>query len=55
MLNPFSLYFRHRIPGEEVTEPLKGQTPADLARIKVNGKNKWITIIQNATKETRKD
>jgi hypothetical protein len=29
-------------------EALKGQTPADLAGIKVQGENKWLTLIQNA-------
>jgi hypothetical protein len=27
------------------------KTPADLAGIKVEGENKWLTIIQNAAKE----
>jgi hypothetical protein len=30
---------------------LGGKTPAEVAGIKVNGENKWITIIQNASKE----
>jgi hypothetical protein len=35
---------------------LNGKTPADLAGIKVEGENKWMTIIQNASKsETRKE
>jgi transposase-like protein len=29
---------------------LKGKTPADLAGIKVEGENKWLTIIQNASR-----
>ena len=32
-------------------EALDGQTPADLAGIKVKGENKWLTIIQNASKK----
>jgi hypothetical protein len=32
---------------------LGGKTPAEKAGIKVKGENKWITIIQNATQETR--
>ena len=28
---------------------LKGKTPAEQAMIKVDGKNKWITLIQNAS------
>ena len=29
-------------------ESLKGDTPADRTGIKVEGENKWITLIQNA-------
>jgi transposase-like protein len=32
-------------------EALNGKTPADLAGIKVQGENKWLTIIQNASKK----
>jgi transposase-like protein len=32
-------------------EALKGETPAEKAGIKIRGKNKWITIIQNASKK----
>lgn len=31
-------------------EGLSGQTPADVAGIKIEGQNKWITMIQNAAK-----
>jgi transposase-like protein len=31
-------------------EALKGKTPAEAAGIKVEGKNKWLTLIQNASK-----
>lgn len=31
---------------------LKGQTPADLAGIKVLGEDKWLTLIQNASEIT---
>ena len=30
-------------------QALKGKTPADLAGIKVQGDNKWLTLIQNAS------
>jgi hypothetical protein len=30
---------------------LEGKTPAETAGIKVEGENKWITIIQNASHE----
>ena len=33
---------------------LDGKTPADLAGIKVEGENKWLTLIQNASKKTVK-
>ncbi len=32
-------------------EALKGKTPADFAGIKVEGENKWITTIQNASRD----
>jgi hypothetical protein len=31
---------------------LEGKTPSEAAGIKVEGKNKWITIIQNAKRES---
>jgi transposase-like protein len=31
-------------------EGLAGKTPADIAGIKIEGRNKWITVIQNASK-----
>lgn len=33
-------------------EVLRGQTPADLCGIKVEGENKWKTLIQNAKKNS---
>jgi hypothetical protein len=35
-------------------QALKGKTPAEVAGIKVNGENKWLTIIQNASRKTAK-
>ena len=32
-------------------EGLNGETPAERSGIKVDGKNKWLTIIQNASVE----
>lgn len=32
---------------------LGGMTPADKAGIEVQGQNKWLTLIQNATKMNR--
>jgi len=33
-------------------DALEGKTPAEMANIKIEGRNKWITIIQNASKLT---
>ena len=30
-------------------EGLNGKTPAEAARIKIEGENKWLTLIQNAS------
>lgn len=30
---------------------LEGKTPAEIAGIKVEEENKWLTLIQNATKD----
>ncbi len=32
-------------------EALKGKTPAEACGIKVEGDNKWITLIQNASQK----
>ena len=32
-------------------EGLKGKTPSEACGIKIEGKNKWITLIQNATRD----
>jgi len=32
-------------------EALDGRTPAEAAGIRVEGKNKWLTIIQNASRD----
>jgi len=32
---------------------LKGKTPADSAGIIIEGKNKWLTLIQNASKNSK--
>ncbi len=36
-------------------EALEGETPAEKAGIKVKGKNKWLTLIQNASQQTNLD
>jgi len=32
-------------------EALKGKTPSDAAEITIEGENKWLTIIQNASRK----
>ena len=32
-------------------EALKGQTPSEAAGIEIKGKNKWLTLIQNASRK----
>lgn len=34
-------------------EELEGKTPTEACGIKIEGKNKWITLIQNASKKHR--
>jgi putative transposase len=36
-------------------EGLKGKTPAEACGIKVEGKNKWFTLIQNASRQPKVD
>jgi hypothetical protein len=35
---------------EREHEGLNGKTPAEACGIEIEGKNKWITLIQNASK-----
>lgn len=46
MLQGYQLYHNYIRPHEA----LDGKTPADLCGIDIQGKNKWITLIQNASK-----
>jgi hypothetical protein len=34
-------------------DALEGWTPAEMANIKIEGRNKWVTVIQNASKKTQ--
>jgi transposase-like protein len=36
-------------------EGLKGRTPSEACGIKIEGKNKWLTLIQNASQKGRKE
>jgi transposase-like protein len=47
ILKGYRLYHNYIRPHEA----LNGKTPADLAGINVKGENKWLTIIQNASKK----
>ncbi|MGP8125425.1 MAG: DDE-type integrase/transposase/recombinase [Nitrososphaerales archaeon] len=48
ILTGYQLYHNYIRPHEA----LGGETPADRAGIKVQGKNKWLTIIQNASQDS---
>jgi hypothetical protein len=49
MFDGYQLYHNYLRSYKE----LEDKTPADKAGIKINGNNKWITLIQNATKNTK--
>ncbi|MGO9646159.1 MAG: hypothetical protein ACLPY5_15615 [Candidatus Bathyarchaeia archaeon] len=34
-------------------EALKGKTPAEVAGIEIRGENKWLTLIQNASRSRK--
>ena len=50
ILKGYQIYHNYVRPHEA----LKGRTPADLAGIRVLGENKWLTLIQNASKASRR-
>lgn len=35
-------------------QALNGKTPAEIARIEIHGNNKWLTLIQNASRKVAK-
>jgi putative transposase len=35
-------------------EGLKGKTPAEVCGVKVEGQDKWLTLIQNASRKEKK-
>lgn len=49
ILTGYQIYHNYIRPHEG----LDGKTPAEAAGIKVEGKNKWVTLIQNAKHETK--
>ncbi len=50
ILKGYQLYHNFTRPHEG----LDGDTPADRCGIKVEGENKWLTIIQNAAREAKR-
>jgi transposase-like protein len=48
ILTGYQIYHNYVRPHEG----LNGRTPAEVAGIDVRGKNKWLTLIQNASKKT---
>ena len=42
-LQQYHNFFRDR-------DALEGKTPADMANIKIEGRNNWVTVIQNAAR-----
>jgi len=49
MLSGYQLYHNYIRPHEG----LEGKTPSEACGIKIEGKNKWITLIQNASQQTK--
>jgi transposase InsO family protein len=47
ILSGYQIYHNYIRPHEA----LNGQTPADRAGIEVKGKDKWLTLIQNASRK----
>ncbi len=49
ILTGYQIYHNYVRPHEA----LEGKTPADLAGIQVDGENKWLTLIQNASQNVK--
>jgi hypothetical protein len=47
ILDGYQIYHNYVRPHEA----LEGKTPADACGIEVQGENKWLTLIQNASKK----
>jgi hypothetical protein len=43
------------VEGEVDNPALNGKTPAEACGIKIEGENKWKTLIQNASKRVSKN
>ena len=48
VLTGYQLYHNYLRPHES----LNGKTPSEAGGIQIEGKNKWITLIQNASKKS---
>lgn len=48
ILSGYQIYHNYVRPHEG----LNGKTPAEAAGISVEGENKWLTLIQNASRKT---
>jgi len=48
ILTGYQIYHNHIRPHES----LVNRTPAEVCGIKIEGANKWITLIQNAMQQT---
>jgi len=46
IISGYQIYHNYMRPHEA----LNGKTPADACGIKIEGENKWITVIQNASR-----
>jgi len=46
ILTGYQIYHNHIRPHET----LDGRTPAEASGIRIEGKNKWMTLIQNASR-----
>ena len=51
ILQGYQIYHNYIRPHEA----LDGKTPTEACGLKVNGDNKWITLIQNASQQTRQN
>lgn len=47
--------YQNNITLENMKVCLNGKTPAEVAGIKVEGQNRWITVIQNAKLSSMKN
>jgi len=51
ILTGYQIYHNHIRPHVA----LRGKTPAEKAGIKIEGENKWLTVIQNASRKQHRN